>query len=365
MKKVLIAMSGGVDSSAAALLLQKEGYDCAGAMMRLYVPGMDLQKESGRVLSGADAVTDAERDAAAAAAALGIPFSIYDMRGDFFRWVIRDFIDVYKAGGTPNPCITCNRTMKFGAFLDMARRMGYDKIATGHYARVSCENGRYTLYKADDPAKDQSYVLWSLGQEQLSSLLLPLGSRNKEEARAAARAGALGTADKKESQDICFIPDGDYAGFIERTLGISFPEGDFVDEQGRVLGRHRGIIRYTVGQRRGLGISAGEPLYVLSKDAKKNQIVLGPEKGLFSGGLSAVRANWICGQAPASPLRVQARIRYNQKAFPATVVRAGEDAFCLAFDAPQRAVSPGQSVVLYAGARVLGGGIIAAAQPTG
>ncbi len=340
---VLIAMSGGVDSSAAALLLQKEGYTCAGAMMRLFAP---TDTAAG------------EQDAAMAAAALEIPFSVYDMRDDFHKWVIEDFINVYKAGGTPNPCITCNRTMKFGAFLDRARQEGYEKIATGHYAKVVYEDGQYVLYQADDPAKDQSYVLWSLTQDQLSALLLPLGSCSKEDARAAARAGRLGTADKKESQDICFVPDGDYAGFIERSLGITFPTGDFIDETGRVLGRHRGIIRYTIGQRRGLGLSLQEPLYVIRKDAAANQVVLGPSEKLFSRELRAGRANWIAGRPPEGPTRVQARIRYNQKAFPATVTEAEADVFRLEFDEPQRAVSPGQSAVLYDGERVLGGGII-------
>lgn len=355
--KVLIAMSGGVDSSAAALLLRREGYTCAGAMMRLYVPGMEIQNGN-TVLPGTDAITDSERDAAAAAAALDMPFSIFDMRSSFHEWVIRDFINVYKAGGTPNPCITCNRTMKFGAFLDQARQAGYEKIATGHYAKVAYENGRYILYRADDPAKDQSYVLWSLTQDQLSALLLPLGTRSKEEARAAAREGALGTADKKESQDICFVPDGDYAGFIERTLGITFPEGDFTDETGNILGRHRGIIRYTVGQRKGLGLSLQEPLYVIRKDAANNQIVLGSSDRLFSQELTAVQANWIACEHPAEGLRVQARIRYNQKAFSATVTETEGATFRLKFDEPQRAVSPGQSVVLYDSARVVGGGII-------
>jgi len=307
-----------------------------------------------------DGCEDPTFDARAAAERLGIPFFAFDMREEFRKNVISDFIETYKRGETPNPCIVCNKTMKFGLFLDRAEELGYDMIATGHYAKVKKEGERYLLYKSDDEKKDQRYVLWSLSQRALSKLILPLGTLSKDEAREAARGAELATANKKESQDICFVPDGDYAGFILRTSGLTFPEGEFVTEDGRVLGTHKGIIHYTVGQRRGLGLALPAPLYVKKKDVEKNKVILCPSEGLFSRELYAHSVNWIAFDSLESSIRLEAKIRYGARQTPCTVHPLGEGAVRVEFDEPQRAISPGQSVVFYDGDLVVGGGVIAA-----
>lgn len=340
--KILVALSGGVDSSAAAALLLDGGYTVGGAVMRL-CPGEG---------------EDPSADAKAAAEKLKIPFYLFDMREAFYKNVISDFLKTYEEGKTPNPCIVCNNTMKFGAFLDEAEKLGYDKIATGHYGKIKKVGERYLLYTSDCAEKDQSYVLWSLSQRALSKLVLPLGSLSKEEAREAARAKGLENANKKESQDICFVPDGDYASFILRETGKTFKSGDFTDEAGMVLGTHKGIIHYTVGQRRGLGLALPAPLYVKAKDVRNNRVILCPNEGLFSDSLTADRVNWIAFDALEGPMRFEAKIRYGAKKTACTVTPLEEGRISVIFDEPQRAISPGQSVVFYDGDLLLGGGII-------
>ncbi len=343
-EKVLVAMSGGVDSAAAALLL-KDNTVCEGATMRLFV-------------SAGKEETEGERDAEAVCSALGIGFHMFDMRGEFERLVMEEFVSAYTRGETPNPCIICNRDVKFGLFLDRARKEGFSKIATGHYAKVEKAGDRYVVKKGKCREKDQSYVLWCLTQDQLSSVVLPLGGYSKSEVRAMTEAAELPVAHKSESQDICFVPDGDYAGFIKEYLGRNFPLGDFVDTDGNVLGTHKGIIHYTVGQRRGLGLSLKAPLYVKKKDAEKNRVILCPDAELFEKSLDCRMANWVACDTPKEPLRVEAKIRYRHEAAGATVWATGEDTFRLEFDEPQRAISPGQSCVLYDGDTLVGGGII-------
>lgn len=340
--KILVALSGGVDSSAAAVILKNKGFEVGGATMRLCPDG------------GEDPSVDARR----VSQKLSIPFFLFDMREEFYKNVISDFLETYMAGETPNPCIVCNRTMKFGAFIDEAERLGYPKIATGHYAKIKKEGGRSMLYRSENAAKDQSYVLWSLTQRALSRLILPLGDLSKDEARAAAEEASLEVAHKKESQDICFVPDGDYAGFIMRETKKTFPAGDFCDEEGNVLGRHKGIIHYTVGQRRGLGLALPAPLYVKEKDTENNRVILCPNEGLFSKSLTARETNWIACDIPASPLRLEAKIRYGARQVPCTVMPIDEGRVAVEFDEAQRAISPGQSVVFYDGDCVVGGGII-------
>ena len=335
-------MSGGVDSSVAAFLIKDGGDECAGAIMRLLAQS-------------------AEEDAARSVAErLGIPFHVFPLECEFRENVIKPFIDAYRAGLTPNPCVDCNRSMKFGKFLELARGLGMSHIATGHYAVVerNAASGRWLLRRGADLKKDQSYVLWTLTQEQLSRTLLPLGSLSKEEAREIAEAQGFSNAHKKESQDICFVPDGDYAAFIRETTGRADEPGKFVDEAGRVIGGHKGLIHYTIGQRRGLGLSLREPLYVRAKNAADNTVALCPESGLYSKTLTASRANFITVEKLDRPARVRAKIRYRAPERPATVEQLSEDKIRIEFDEPQRAITPGQSVVLYDGDYVVGGGVI-------
>lgn len=338
-------MSGGVDSSAAALILQRENYICEGATMRLFVPEGKEENEG-------------EADAAAVCRALGIPFHLFDMRREFEKTVEEGFAQSYLNGETPNPCVLCNKEIKFGLFLERALAEGFSKIATGHYAKIAFEGGRYLIKKGESPEKDQSYVLWCLRQEQLSHTLLPLGTLSKPQVRQITEEAGLPVAHKGESQDICFVPDGDYAGFITRFSKKVLPEGNFTDEEGNVLGRHKGIIHYTVGQRRGLGLSLKSPLYVKKKDTETNSVILCPNERLFGKSLDCTEANWIACDAPCDGMRVEAKIRYRHDAAKATVWATGHDSFHLEFDDCQRAIAPGQSCVLYDGDVLVGGGII-------
>ncbi|MDO4989715.1 MAG: tRNA 2-thiouridine(34) synthase MnmA [Eubacteriales bacterium] len=355
MLRAMIAMSGGVDSSAAALLMKRSGYDCAGVTMRLYrSPGME--RESPRnCCSDAD-----EEDAAYVCWQLGIPFESLCCTREFESTVIKNFIREYEVGRTPNPCIVCNRRMKFELLLELARERGFDCLATGHYARITQDrdSNRWQLRKARDESKDQSYVLYMLTQEQLAFLRFPLGELSKAEVRAVAESAGLVTASKHESQDICFIPDGDYGAFLERWTGHCDPDGEILDLEGRVVGRHRGAVRYTIGQRRGLSVAAEQPLYVVTKDMEKHTVTIGPESALYSRELIASDFNWLSIPEPEHPLRATARTRYRQQENPATVWPLEGSRVRLVFDQPQRAVTPGQAVVLYDGDLVLGGGTI-------
>ncbi len=338
--KAMIAMSGGVDSSVAAYLTQQAGFRCIGATMRL--------------LESSGDVADAE----AVAARLGMPFQVLDFTESFRRDVMDDFARCYEAGLTPNPCVVCNRRLKFGALLDAALEMGCDCIVTGHYAQIAEANGRYLLKKAADSGKDQSYFLYALTQRQLAHVRFPLGGLSKEEARQIAEQQGFINARKRDSQDICFIPGGDYFAFLQEFLGKVYSAGDFVDESGKVLGRHMGAIAYTRGQRKGLGLAMGHPVYVTGKDMVRNTVTVGENEALFSTSLLA--DDWVFGPFDrlTVPLRCHAKARSRMAEQPATVYPEENGVCRVVFDQPQRAITTGQAVVLYDGDTVLGGGTI-------
>lgn len=351
--RALIAMSGGVDSSAAALLLKQQGYDCAGCTMRLY-ENADIGADCRRTCCSLEDVEDAR----AAAFRLGIPYYVFNFKDAFRAAVMEKFAAGYENGLTPNPCIDCNRHLKFGKLLDRARVLGFRYLATGHYARIEQRAGRYILRKALDESKDQSYFLYGMTQDQLAHTLFPLGELRKSEVRQIAREAGLINAEKPDSQDICFAPDGDYAAAVERISGKPAVPGNFVDAAGKVLGTHRGSIHYTVGQRRGLGISAPERLYVRAISAKDNTVTLGGKETLLRAWISVGAFHWISGEAPNCPICCGVKLRSTQREFPVTVFPAGTDRVCVVFDEPQPVPAPGQTAVLYDGDTVLGGGVI-------
>ena len=347
--RALIAMSGGVDSSVAAKLTIDAGYECIGCMMKLY--------DSPDGESGCCSLSDAE-DARSVAFSLGMPFYVFNFCDGFRENVIDRFAAEYLRGRTPNPCIDCNSYMKFDSLLRRAVELDCQKIVTGHYARIEKRGDRYILRKAADAAKDQSYVLYRLTQKQLSMVMFPLGGMTKAETRAVAESCGFVNSRKRDSQDICFAPDGDYASALERLCGVTCPEGDFIDESGRKIGRHRGIVRYTVGQHKGLGGNFPERMYVLRVDPAANTVTLGTEQMLYSREFTADAFNWISGEPPKKSIRCLAKVRYRQPEQPASAEVLPDGRVKVIFDGPQRAVTPGQSAVLYSGDEVLGGGII-------
>lgn len=353
MKKALIAMSGGVDSSIAAKLMIDKGFNCIGCMMKLY-HNEQVDFEKSRTCCSLDDVEDAR----SVAFKLGMPFYVFNFSDAFRDTVIRKFVESYEKGITPNPCIDCNRYMKFDKLYERAKILGCDYIVTGHYARIEKSNGIFILKKALDETKDQSYVLYSMTQQQLSHTLFPLGEMRKSETRNIAKKFGFINADKPDSQDICFVPNGEYAGVIELYSEKPSIHGNFVDKYGNVLGKHKGVINYTIGQRKGIGISAPEPLYVCRICSKSGNVVLGSKEELFSREANVYEFNWISGSVPKSQFRCKAKIRYRQSEQWATVIPTGADSIHIEFEEPQRAITPGQAAVLYDGDIVLGGGTI-------
>ena len=348
-------MSGGVDSSVAALLTKESGDECIGATMKLY-NNEDIGVHREKTCCSLDDVEDAR----SVAYQMDMPYYVFNFTADFRTEVMDRFVEAYENGCTPNPCIDCNRYLKFDKMFHRMQEIGYDYIVTGHYARVEYDEnrGRYLLKKAVDDTKDQSYVLYMLTQEQLAHVKLPLGGLRKDQVRVIAEEHGFINARKHDSQDICFVPDGDYAKFIEKYTGKKTPEGDFVDKEGNYIGRHKGIIHYTIGQRRGLGIPAASRLYVCEISPKTNTVVLGDNADLFSSELEADSVNLISVDNLSEPKRVTAKIRYRHKEQPATAWQTPDGILHVKFDEPQRAITKGQAVVMYDGDEVVGGGVI-------
>ncbi|MBI4785766.1 MAG: tRNA 2-thiouridine(34) synthase MnmA [Chloroflexi bacterium] len=358
---VVVAMSGGVDSSTTAALLVERGYHVIGMMMRLWAEGEGDDRFAANRCCSPEAVADAR----GVCQKLGIPFYLLNFEAAFKAHVVDFFLDGYARGVTPNPCLECNRQIKFGALLDKARALGADYLATGHYARVREREGKFELLKGLDPKKDQSYALSILNQEHLARAMFPLGEFTKEETRAMARRFGLRVAEKRESQDLCFIADGNYRNFLQRNIPSALVRGNIVDTRGNVLGHHDGLANYTIGQRKGLGFAVGEPLYVLALDAARNTVVVGRAAELGKRELIAGGVNWIAGELPSEPMRVTVKIRYRAAEAHATIyphpgpppLATGEGARVV-FDEPLRDITPGQAAVFYDGEVCLGSGII-------
>jgi tRNA-uridine 2-sulfurtransferase len=367
--KIAVAMSGGVDSSTAAAVLKAQGHELVGFTMQLWNQRRGLNvDEDGQPLPSRCCSLDDVYDARRVAGELGFPFYVLNLEREFERDVIQPFITSYLDGETPIPCVACNSRLKFASLDKLAQSLGCEKVATGHYARVQFneEIKRYQLLRGLNHWKDQSYFLWELTQDQLSRAMFPLGELSKEEVRDIARRNSLvHVSEKAESQEICFVPDGNYSGFIERYLEAEGQKdklpgsGDIVTKDGKVLGEHDGIHRYTVGQRRGLGLSHSRPLYVISINAQKNQVVVGEQDELMSKEFVAIGVNWISFDVPPSSVQAQVRVRYKHEAAPATIEPLNNGRAKIAFDEPQRAITPGQSTTFYKGDEVLGGGWIA------
>jgi tRNA-specific 2-thiouridylase len=344
--KAMVAMSGGVDSSVAALVLQEAGYDCIGATMKLF-------DGDSRCCSLADV-----NDARDVCFRLGIPHYVLNFKEAFARQVMNRFVEVYRNGATPNPCIDCNRFIKFNSLLIRAAAIDYEFLATGHYAQIEQSGSRYLLKKGRDAAKDQSYVLYAMAQDELAKTRFPLGGMTKEEVREIALSRHFINAKKKDSQDICFVPDGNYGAFIEKYAGIESVTGDILDMAGCKIGIHKGYWRYTIGQRRGLNVAGGKPLYVVAKSAANNTVTLGPDSALYSAVLTVSALNLIACDRIDRPLRVKIKTRYLQREAPAQITQMSADTIRADFDEPQRAITPGQAAVFYDGDVVIGGGTI-------
>lgn len=352
--KIAVAMSGGVDSSVAAHILKERGHEVIGLTMKIWPCGADASG-GGRTCCDPDSIRDAER----VAAELGIRHYTLGMRGAFEGAVVREFLTEYTAGRTPNPCVTCNRLIKFDPFLEKASALGATHLATGHHAVVArgASGGAYLLRKGRDRSKDQSYFLYVLGQKQLARVLLPVGEMTKSEVREAARAAGLSVSERAESQDICFVPDGDIGAFFRLMMPEAMRPGPIEDRGGNVLGEHGGVALYTIGQRSGLGLSRPRPTYVVGIDAARNVVVVGDDEELFASELTAAGLNWVAGVPPSRGFRSEAKVRYAARPAPCDALVEG-DLLTVVFDEPQRAIAPGQSVVLYDGDVVLGGGVI-------
>ena len=366
--KIAVAMSGGVDSSAAAAILKEQGHELVGFTMQLWNQRRGINvDENGDPLPSRCCSLDDVYDARRVAEELGFPFYVLNLEREFERDVVQPFVASYLNGETPIPCVACNSRLKFASLDRLAAGLGCERVATGHYARVDFDasTNRYRLLRGRDPQKDQSYFLWELTQDQLSRSLFPLGEMSKSEVRDVARRDGLAVAEKAESQEICFVPDGNYAGFIDRYLEAEqeldrLPgAGEIVDTRGVAIGEHAGIHRYTVGQRRGIGIAGSQPLYVLGIDSAENRVIVGRQEDLLSDEFTAAGVNWIAIDNPTEPVRADVRVRYRHTAAPATITPQSDARALIKFDQPQRAITPGQATVFYLNDEVIGGGWIA------